>query len=478
MKSMRRGWLHIASGAGLGRIFGFVSNLLLSRWLGPADLGLFNLATTTVQTSDTIVRLGGDYALNFELGGKPDPTQTDVGADLVRALSQLCSIATSFVCVATGIWVLCGQGLFPVSITPNERFIFSGLLLVMIASEGICASAWEVLLVTHRTALFALRQGLFFPLRLLFAAVGALSVSILGALIGWSIIAVIQCFWLKRVLGDRWTPFKLWPLYGKSILALFRRGLPFYAANLLSATIFYPLLLMVASATGLAEIGYLRVGQILQQLFAFLPSTLVPLLFLKMRGESSFKDQVSVMEQPFRIIWLLLLEILLIYCLFDQTLVESLFGVRFISALMPTRLLLATALFECLAQLAVQPLLAAGNTRIYAVWQNGAAVITAFVGWLWIPYGGLAAYLVVRLFYVIIPLVGFGHFVLRQFKQPEKLLFLAIVSLFFMFILLVQALTGHVFALTPFFLVIASAINIFLYRQDLLLLPQLTRPRG
>ena len=167
--------------------------------------------------------------------------------------------------------------------------------------------------------------------------------------------------------------------------------------------IFYPLLLKVASTTGLAEIGYLRVGQILQQLFAFLPATLVPVLFLKLRGESTFANQVLVMEKPFRIIWFLLLEVLLLYCTVDQSLITSLFGVDFLSALLPTRLLLLTALFECLTQLVVQPLLAAGKTRLYGFLQTSSAVLAAVLGWLWIPAAGLSAYLIVRLLYVVIP---------------------------------------------------------------------------
>ena len=475
MKAMRRGWLHLASGAGLGRIFGFVSNLLLSRWLGPADLGLFNLATTTVQTSDTLVRCGGDYALNFELGGKSESTQTRSGAELSRALSQLCSIATLLVCSAIGVWVWWGQGLFPLSITPSQRFIFSVLLLLMITSECISASAWEVLLVSHRTSTYALRQGLFFPLRLLLAAVGALCASTLGALIGWSLIAVLQCFWLKRALGDLWTPFQLWPPLFNRIIHLLRRGFQFYASNLLSAMIFYPLLLMVASETGLSEIGYLRIGQILQQLFAFLPTTLVPILFLRMRSETNFKDQVIVMEKPFRIIWFLLLELLLLYCLFDRSLLISLFGIGYISALSPTRLLLSTALVECLAQLVVQPLLAAGYTRMYAKWQNVAAVTSAFVGWLWIPSGGLGAFLAVRLLYVIIPLVGFGNPVLRQFNQPEKLVPLLFASLFLLSMTLIQVFTGYHSVWTSVLLAIACVGGIVLHRHDLLLLPRLLR---
>ena len=80
--ALRRGWLHLASGAGLGRLFSFGSNLLHSRWLGPTDLGLFNLVTTTVQTGETLVRCGADYALNFEIGGDPQATQRQSGIQL------------------------------------------------------------------------------------------------------------------------------------------------------------------------------------------------------------------------------------------------------------------------------------------------------------------------------------------------------------------------------------------------------------
>ena len=110
MTAMRRGWFHLASGAGIGRLLGFVSNLLLSRWLGPTELGLFNLVTTTVQTSDTLVRCGGDYALNFELGGQPVDTRIERGAHLARGLAQLCSLMTALICVGVGLWVWWGQG--------------------------------------------------------------------------------------------------------------------------------------------------------------------------------------------------------------------------------------------------------------------------------------------------------------------------------------------------------------------------------
>ena len=478
MTNMRRGWLHLASGAGLGRLFGFASNLLLSRWLGPMELGLFNLLTTTVQTSDTVVRCGGDYAINYELGGHPDSIQTQRGFQLARGLAQICSLMTVMICAVVFIWVWWGQGLLPMQMVASQRSILSCFLLLMIACEGISASAWEVLLVSHRTAPLALRQGLFVPMRLLFAAIGSLFLGILGSTAGWSIVVLVQCFWLRSVLGQLWNPLHIFPLFSNSIRLLVRRGYPFYASNLLSSIIFYPLLLKVAAGSGLSEIGYLRAGQILQQLFAFLPATLVPVLFLKLRSESTFVGQVVAMEKPLRMVWFVLLELLLVYCMFDQSLISWLFGVEFSSALLPTRLLLITGLFECLSQLLVQPLLAAGKTRLYGFCQNGAAILAAVLGMIWIPTVGLAAFLIVRLLYVIVPLIGFGIPVLKQFHELPKIVPLTLATTCLSVAFLVQAFTeSSTVTHTPVF-IIAFVLIIFFQRQDLLLFRQVLIKRS
>ena len=469
MTTIRRGWFHLASGASVGRLLGFVGNLLLSRWLGPADLGLFNLVSTTVQTGDTLVRCGGDFALNYELGGQPELIQSERGFQLSRAFAQLCTLTTSLFCIGTAVWIWWGQGLFPAPLAAAQRFNLSFLLLLMIASEGVSASAWEVLLVTRRTSSLALRQGLFFPLRLFFAAVGALLSGVPGAMAGWSLIAIAQFLWLKCILGTLWRPLSMWPPLRASLYSLLRRGLPFYVANLLASIIFYPLLLKVASTSGLSQVGYLRAGQILQQLFAFLPATLVPVLFLRLRREESFLGQVLVIERPLRLIWFVLLEVLLLFCAFDQSIIRSLFGIDFESALLPTRLLLITALFECLAQLVVQPLLAAGKTRAYALWQNGSAVLSAVVGWAWIPSAGLLAYLIVRLIYVVVPLIGFGFPVLKHLQNPIKILFMLLLTLSLLAMMLLQGLIHHPFILTPAFSIAASILVALFLREDLLL---------
>lgn len=478
MTAISRGWFHLATGAGFGRILGFFSNLLLSRWLGPADLGLFNLVTTTVQTTDTLVRCGADYSLNYECGGELHSIQTDRGAQLARGLSQLCTYTTVLACILIGTWVWIGQGLFPGSLSSIQRLSLTVLLLLMILCECISASAWEILLVSHRTIPLALRSGLFYPLRLFIASLGALIGGVFGAMGGWVLVAIAQFFWLRSISIDTWTPLQVWPILSKSIRQLLERGFPFYASNLLSSLIFYPLLLVVADGSGIADIGYLRVGQILQQLFAFLPATLVPVLFLKLRAQTSFKDQVLALEQPLRIIWFVLLEVLLIYCAFDRAIISLLFGDDFSSAILPSRLLLITALFECLAQLCVQPLLAAGRTRAYGLWQNGSALVAALFGWLWIPALGISAYLFIRLIYVIIPLIGFGWPVLYHFNRLQRIVPLGLVTIALLLLFISQTFYQVAPTYIPLFYILTFFAVGFYQRKDLLFLHQtLTRRR-
>jgi len=149
-----------------------------------------------------------------------------------------------------------------------------------------------------------------------------------------------------------------------------------------------------------------------------------------------------------------------------------LFGPGFSSALYPTRMLLITALLECLNQLIVQPLLAAGQTRVYGFWQNLAAILAAFLGWLWIPAAGLAAYLIVRLLYVLIPLIGFSVRVVQKFQEPKKLLALTLLSIGLMALFLAQLLNGFAYSSMTSLFVIAFIMIIVSQRDDLLLLKQ------
>jgi O-antigen/teichoic acid export membrane protein len=420
---VRRGWLHLASGAGLGRIGGFLANLALTRLLGPADLGLFNLMATAVQTGDTLVRLGGDFALNYELGGEAGSLETPRGRRLTAVFSLQTLLVTGLMLAAIAVWLGPGHGLFPATVGPGQRRLWGVLLLLMVGLEAICAVPWEVLLVGGATRRLALRQGLFLPLRLLLAAVGAARGQITGALLGWTLVAVIQPLWLAWTLRGLWPPPPaLWRPQGSEWGRLLRRGLPFYGANLLSSLVFFPLLLNLASRSGLADVGYLRVGQILQQLFALLPGTLVPVLFLRLRQAESFEARMRQVEVVFRLLWSLLLLVLLAYALVDGPLIRLFFGASFLPSLGPTRIMLLTALVEVLLQILIQPLMSSGLMRSYALLLNGGTLVAALAGWLLVPRLGLTGFLIAKFLVALVPLAPLLWVARRSFAEGARLL--------------------------------------------------------
>lgn len=437
MVDLRRGWLHLAGGAGLGRVGGFLSNLALSRLLGPADLGLFNLVATTVQTGDTLVRLGGDFALNYELGAEAGALQTPRGRGLAAAFSLQNGLATALMLGGMALWLGPGHGLFPATVAEPQRRLWSLLVLLMVGLEASCAVPWEVLLVARDTRRLALRQGLFLPLRLILAAVGAALGGITGALLGWCLVAGIQILWLAWTLRGIWPPpardLPGWTLWRQ----LLRRGLPFYGANLLSSLVFFPLLLSLAQQAGLAEVGFLRIGQILQQLFALLPGTLVPVLFLRLREADSFEARMRQVERVFRLLWILLLVVLLGYGLVDDLLIRLFFGTGFLPSLGPTRILLLTTLLEVLQQILIQPLISSGQLRRYALLMNGGTLVAAVCGWQLVPRLGLFGFLIAKYLAALLPMIPLLFLSVRSFAEPNKLLLPMITSL---------ALSGSIFA--------------------------------
>ncbi|MFN9631142.1 MAG: lipopolysaccharide biosynthesis protein [Cyanobacteriota bacterium] len=421
MGELRRGWMHLAGGAGLGRVISFASNLALSRLLGPADLGLFNLVTTTVQTGDTLVRLGGDFAINYELGGEVGSLQTPRGRGLTAAFGLQNMVATAVMLVGMVLWLGPGHGLFPASVGESQRRLWSALVLLMVGLEACCAVPWEVLLVARDTRRLALRQGLFMPLRLILATVGAALGAITGALLGWGLVALIQSLWLACILRGIWPPparpLPGWPTWR----LLLRRGLPFYGANLVSSLVFFPLLLSLAQQAGLADVGFLRVGQILQQLFALLPGTLVPVLFLRLRQAENFEARMREVERVFRLLWFLLLVVLLGYGLVDGLLIRVFFGTSFLPSLSPTRMMLVTALLEVLQQILIQPLISSGQLRRYALLLNGGTLGAAVIGWILVPKLGLFGFLIAKYLAAFLPLLPLLFLSCRSFAEPIKL---------------------------------------------------------
>ena len=408
----------------MGRALGFGLNLLLSRSLGPTGLGLFSLVLTTCQTFDLTARGGVDYGLSCELTGAAAKRSELEKASVAESALRIVQLSTLVLATALWIWVVPLEGLLPVGLRIS-RGVAAVALVLIAALESLGGLPWDLLIIAGDTKRVALRQGLFAPLKLLVALAGAASFGVTGALTGYGLASAAQLLWLQRICRPLWSwPKRLWPDWEQAWV-LMRSGIALYATNALAALVFLPLVSEVAKDAGVAEVGYLRVGQIMVQLFTLLPGALTPLLFLRLRATTTDDKQVSF-ETSLRLIWWLGLAALLAYLLIDQVLIRLFFGEAYLASLQPTRLLVFMAVLDSVNQVLHTPLLASRRTKLFAISQNSGAAAAAGLGWWLIPSMGLQGFLAAKLCFSALPV---GIYLLEGWSRFRRTRMVALLLL-------------------------------------------------
>ena len=211
---------------------------------------------------------------------------------------------------------------------------------------------------------------------------------------------------------------------------MIRKGISLYGANSLAALVFLPLLAGVAKTAGIADVGYLRVGQLIVQLFTLLPGALAPLLFLRLRGlqEESKSQRAKSTEISLRLIWWTGLTTLLSYLLVDNQLVILLFGESYLPSLQPTRLLVLIAVVDSINQVLHTSLLASQRIRLFAIAQNSGALLAALLGWWLIPTSGLQGFLAAKLCFSVVPVAIYLSEAWSRFIQPRMVILLLLAT--------------------------------------------------
>ena len=418
--------LHLLSGSLLGRGLGFALNLLLSRFLGPSGLGLFSLVLSTAQTFELTARGGVDYGLSCALTGPESSQNVEHQASTAFSALRLVQLTTLILAAALWIWVIPLKGLLPSTLPLDRRGV--AIALVLIASlEALGGLPWDLFLIAGQTRLVALRQGLFAPLKLLGAWLGGLLGGAGGALLGYGLVSAGQAGWLLRRCQSLLPWPHQWLPDWEQAWNLVRLGAPLYGTNALSSLVFLPLLASVAKTQGIADVGYLRVGQIVVQLFTLIPGALTPLLFLRLRQSNHANPSNRDTELSLRLIWCLGLASLLLYLLVDRSLVGLFFGERYLQSLQPTRLLVLAAVLESVNQVLHTPLLAKRRIVLYVMGQNIPALLAAGLGWWLIPEWGLAGFLSAKLVVALGPVLIYLAAGWQSFhnKRTMRLLILA-----------------------------------------------------
>ena len=417
----------LLSGSIVGRALNFCLNLMLSRTLGPTGLGLFSLVLSTSQSFEIAARAGVDYGLSCELTEQKQPPSKSERSVIAATALQVVGITSLVLAAVLWVWVVAFNGLLPVGLRISRQG--AALALVVIAVlESLGSLPWELLLIAGQTKLVALRQGLFAPLKLLLALLGAQMLGFPGALIGYGLVAAAQCAWLQQECKRFYTwPSGQSPRWGKG-WKLVQSGLGLYGTNALAAIVFLPLLAYLAQDSGVAEVGYFRVGQILVQLFTLLPGAIAPVLFLKLRTSNDEESKKRNSEISLHLVWWIGLTALLLYLFIDHQVVAVFFGNSFLPAIQPTRLLVLMAVLDSVNQLLHTPLLASKKTRLFAITQNCAAFLAGVIGYLLIPKWGLQGFLAAKVVFSLLPVMVYLKESWHRLN-PSRMLMLSLATL-------------------------------------------------
>ena len=153
---LRTGFLHLLGGSVVGRGLSFIANLLLSRTLGPDNLGIVNLILSTTQTVEMTVRSGVDFGLSYALTGEGASLPEQRQGEIAHAALRVVQVSTLMAGLAVWLWVMPGRGLLPTHL-PLPRGWLITLLLVISSLESLGTVQWDLLLIRGQTGALALR---------------------------------------------------------------------------------------------------------------------------------------------------------------------------------------------------------------------------------------------------------------------------------------------------------------------------------
>ena len=414
--SLKKGFLHLFSGSIFGRAISFLMNIVLSRFLGPSSLGLYALALNAIQSFDLFTKLGLDYGLSLELTSsrkyKSYSEFSDFELKVINQSLSLIIISSLVGAFAFGLWLLPGDAYLPQQQLVNQRTITSVLLLIACFVESINSFFWDILLAKALTRKYSIRTGIVAPLKIAFYAFGYFLAGAVGAF-GLLVIssAATWCILLRLL------PLRLGASYRFRVnLQLCRhllsRGKSLYFANTINALVFLPLWSSLASTSGLSSVGYLRIGQLMVQLFSLVPSALMPAYFLKIRltdlsgeKESSIRSQASLLSKSSSIAWSAGLAFLSIYFLIDRSLMNFLFGPEFADSIITTRIFIISSIFDSVSGFYQTFYLASEISSVYLLAQLLPNALIAYIFLGSMSLFSLKSFLALKLLSSSLPLI-------------------------------------------------------------------------
>jgi len=133
----------------------------------------------------------------------------------------------------------------------------------------------------------------------------------------------------------------------------------------------------------------------------------VPILFVKLRNEEWHINQNKKTSALMEVVWSVGLIVLIAYAAVDKLVINTFFGAEFLPSITPTRILVLCSILDSCSQIKYTELLAQERTFRFAVTMNLAAILSAISGLLLIPELGISGYLIAKLTYSWVQVIGF-----------------------------------------------------------------------
>lgn len=321
--------LHTGFGGVASRIFGGLAPIILARYLGPKEFGVYTLVLSLVGIVAGVSHLGQNVALQKflpEYFAKDPRRGGAILADTIVLVSGLLAIVCMAFFFLSG-WI--ASAIYHVA-SLKPVFQFSALLVLAMSLFNLASSVVAGLqdFKAYSKAM-VVRSGAF----LLLGWVGVLLFGLYGALAG-QLFAALLALALLAFAGLRGArsrlPGVVRTVFSRSVLVeIFSFAFPAFLSGMLVAPAYWWANTLLARDSGFAQVGLFGVAFALAQLIMVIPSNLsIPAVsFMSETYESSDpRDFSRLVGTNLRIVWALTLPIALGCALFAPWVVRVAFG--------------------------------------------------------------------------------------------------------------------------------------------------------
>jgi O-antigen/teichoic acid export membrane protein len=458
-------WLSFANI--MARLTSTLALPILARLLGPKSLGIYNIVISLAQTVQGFSGLGIEIAL--QRNGAKHQT---IGSD---AVGRLFGVSFTLICTTSAILSL---GILCFRQTIADYWFVEASMADWLGIVGIVALLQPLGTVPllflagfQDFRAYAIRSSLGLIFGNIVTIICGWFFGLQGAIIGLVISTCSQIFLsyiiVKPILKANGIHLHI-DNFRSETYAILKFGLPYYlGTHLLYSSINLPLMAFVSNYSGVESLGYLRSAQIMAAVVGFIPLSTAPSVISHLSASTESPDRSGYLKSVhLRVVWIFMLLLTAIICLFLPNLIILLFGPSYQPAIILAWLLLWASVLTGISAVLIQYLTVDGKT-ITIGWISAtgafAWVLTAIA---LIPKYGVLGFMLSYVFSSIIEVSLLACSEANKFSTEDLFLLknLAVVTCFLFSwssIILLFGLSSFPMIILSFTITILSSIFIF-----------------